>query len=302
MKVGWIGVGNMGKPMAKHVLEAGNEMTVHDLRREAASDMLESGAKWADSPAEAARGKDVVFTSLPMPIDVEAVALGEKGILGAMSGKEVFVDLTTNSLSTVKKLHKAFKDKGFEMMDAPVSGGVRGAMSRDLIVMASGDKAAYDRLKPVLDAMGDKVTYCGPVGHGTICKLCHNLMGAGIVQVVAEVLCLGVKAGVPLDVLADAIGKGASGKVPPLKNWYDTTFQGKFEGTPLVFYLALMRKDIRLANEMARELDVPMEIANIVEQRHIDAMNRGWGRMASNAVVKLQEQRSGVEIRLPKGK
>ena len=117
MKVGWIGVGNMGKPMAKHVLEAGHEFTVHDLRRESASDLLETGARWAASPAEATRGKDVVFTSLPAPVDVDAVALGEKGILGAMSGNEVFVDLTTNSLSMVKKLHKAFLEKGFQMLE-----------------------------------------------------------------------------------------------------------------------------------------------------------------------------------------
>ncbi|MDP3062483.1 MAG: NAD(P)-dependent oxidoreductase [Chloroflexota bacterium] len=298
MRVGWIGAGNIGRQMAKHVLEAGHELTVHDLRREAASELLETGARWAASPAEATRGKDIVFTSLPVPRDVDAVAVGEKGILGAMSGDEVFVDLTTNSLSMVVKLHKAFLEKGFQMLDAPVSGGVRGAISRDLIVMASGDEATYRRIKPVLDAMGDKVTYCGPIGNGTICKLCHNLMGAGIVQVVAEVLSLGVKAGVPLETLADAISKGASGKVPPLKGWYDTTFKGQFEGTPLSFYLELMRKDVRLACEMARELDVPMEIANIVEQRHIEAMNRGWGRNSSNAIVWLQEQRSGVELRL----
>lgn len=302
MKVGWIGTGNMGRPMARHVLEAGNALTVHDLRREAASELLEMGAKWADSPAEATRGNDVVFTSLPMPRDVEAVALGEEGILDAMAPGAVFVDLTTNSLSMVKKLHAAFQARGFQMLDAPVSGGVRGAISRDLIVMASGDEATYKRLKPVLDAIGDKVTYCGPIGNGTICKLCHNLMGAGIAQVVAEVLTLGVKAGVPLEILADAISKGAAGKVPPLKGWYDTTFKGEFEGTPMSFYLELMRKDIRLACEMARELDVPMEMANIVEQRFIEAMNRGWGRKNSNAAIWLQEQRTGVQLRLPKGR
>lgn len=300
MRLGFIGTGNIGTPMARHLLEGGHQLAVHDAVKEHARELLEMGATWTSTPAEAARGREVVFTSLPGPREVEAVALGANGILEGAGPGCVYVDLTTNSLATVKKVHQAFQQKGLQMLDAPVSGGVRGAISRDLIVMTSGDEATYRRIKPVLDLLGDKVTYCGPIGNGTICKLCHNLMGAGIGQVVAEVLTLGVKAGVPLETLADAISKGASGKVPPLTNWRDGTFKGEFEGTPLSFYLELMRKDVRLACEMARDVDVPMEIANIVEQRYIEAMNRGWARRASNAVVLLQEERAGVKLRLPR--
>ncbi len=298
MRVGWIGVGNMGKPMAGHVLEAGHQLTVHDLRREAATDLLEAGATWADSPAQAARDKDVVFTSLPMPQDVEMVATGEGGILEGIPPGAIYADLSTNSLATVRKLHKVFQERGLTFLDAPVSGGVKGAMSRDMIVMVGGDPAAYQRIKPVLDAMGDKVTYCGPIGSGTVCKLCHQLLSAGLTQLVSEVLTLGLKAGVPLATLADAISKSASGKKPPLAGWEEGTFLGKFEGTPLSFYLELMRKDVRLACEMGRDMGVPLELGSLVEQRLIEAMNRGWGRMNNNVVVRLQEEKAGVEIRL----
>lgn len=298
MRIGFIGTGNIGAPMARHLLEAGHELTVHDLIKANARELLEAGAAWADTPAAAAKGRELVFTSLPGPKEVEAVALGMQGVLEGAGPGCVFVDLTTNSLAMVKKVHQAFQGRGLQMLDAPVSGGVRGAITRDLIVMASGDEATYRRIKPVLDALGDKVTYCGQIGNGTVCKLCHNLMGGGISHVVAEVLTLGVKAGVPLDVLADAISKGAAGKVPPLTNWYEGTFKGQFEGTPLSFYLRLMRKDVRLACEMARELDVPLAIGNLVEQRYIEAMNRGWADKNSNVVVRLQEERAGAELRL----
>jgi 3-hydroxyisobutyrate dehydrogenase len=297
VKIGWIGLGNMGKPMAKHVQAAKYDFTVHDLRKSVADDVLEAGAHWANSPAEAAAGKDVVFTSLPMPEDVEAVALGQNGLLEGMSPGGVFIDLSTNSLPMVKRLHAAFADKGFVMLDAPVSGGVQGAMSRDMVVMVGGDEPTYQRLKPVLDAMGDKVTYCGPIGSGTVCKLCHQLMGAGISQVLAEVLTMGVKAGVDVATLASTMAKGAAGKHPPLAGWWHSTFKGQFAGNPMSFYLELLRKDVRLACELGRQVNVPMEMANIVEQRFIQAMNRGWGRMNSNVAVRLQEERAGVELR-----
>ena len=299
MRLGFIGAGNIGSPMACHLVEAGHQLAVHDVAKEHAQQLLDTGAIWADTPAEATRDREIVFTSLPGPKEVEAVALGEDGILEGAKPGCVYVDLTTNSLVMVKTVHETFQRKGVQMLDAPVSGGVRGAITRDLIVMTSGDEATYYKIKPVLDLLGDKVTYCGSIGNGTICKLCHNLMGAGIGQVVAEVLSLGVKAGVPLETLADAISKGAHGKVTPLTRWYDVMFKGKFTGTPLSFYLELMRKDIRLACEIGRDVDVPMEIANIVEQRYTEAMNRGWGRNAYEVVVRLQEERAGAELRLP---
>ena len=297
MRVGWIGVGNMGNPMAKHVLEEGHEFTVHDLRKEAAANLLEMGARWATTPAETSEGQDITFTSLPVPRDVQAVCLGDQGIIEGVSPNGVVVDLSTNSLSTVRELHRVFREQsGIEFMDIPVSGGVRGAIERDLCVMAGGDEATYARIKPVLDVMGDKVMYCGPAGNGTICKLCHQLFGSILGHGTAEVLTMGVKAGVSLEILVEAISKSATGKNPPLHGWRTGAAERNFEPDPLTFFLELARKDVRLACEIGREVNVPMEIANIVEQRMIEAMNRGWGRKKAGITRLLQEEKAGVQL------
>ena len=297
MKVGWIGVGNMGNPMAGHVLAAGHDFKVHDLRQEAAANLLESGAKWAASPAEAAEGVDVVMMSLPMPHHVEAVCLGENGVLEAIVSDTVVLDLSTNSVSMVRRLNEAFmEDKGVQFLDCPVSGGVTGARARDLCVMVGGDEATFERVRPVLDDMGDKVMYCGPIGAGSVCKLANQIAGLMISQSVLEVLTMGVKAGVPLTTLADAISKSSGGKNPPFRGWKTGRVETDFEADELTFYLELGRKDCRLACELGRELDVPMEIANIVEQRMIEGMNRGWGRKKLQIIRTIQEERAGVKL------
>ena len=168
MDIGWIGIGNMGKPMAKNIQTFSTQFTVNDLNHDSAIDILESGGNWASSPAECAKGKDIIFMCLPMPADVEKVCLGENGILEGIDSKTIVIDSSTNSLSMVKKLHETFDKKGITFMDCPVSGGVIGAVKKDLCVMAGGDKEIYNKIKPALDAMGDKVMYCGPTGSGTI--------------------------------------------------------------------------------------------------------------------------------------
>ncbi len=284
----------MGKPMATHVLRAGFEMKVHDLNQEAASDMLESGAAWADSPAEATDGSDVVITCLPMPHHVEAVGLGDDGIIEAANANTVVADCSTNSLAMVKRLHAAYAAQGITFMDVPVSGGVLGAQNRDLCVMAGGDEATYRRIKPVLDAMGDKVMYCGPIGNGTVCKLSHQLFGTIMRQGSYEVLTAGAAAGVPLATLVAAISQGASGKNPPFENWKRP--DNEFAANELTFYLELAAKDVRLANEIGRDHGVPMDLGNLVEQRMIEALNRGWGKLDAGAVSKLQQERSNVDL------
>lgn len=296
MKIGWIGIGHMGKPMATHVFESGHEFTVHDLRREAATDLLEAGASWADSPAELARDKDMVLTCLPKPLDVESACLEEQGVIEGIARDTVLIDCSTNALATVRRLHEAFDAAGVPFMDCPVSGGVRGALARDLCVMAGGDEAVYKRAKPVLDAMGDKVMYCGPAGSGTICKLMNQLFSALISQSAAEVLTAGVKAGVPLATLMEAMSRSTSAKNPPLQSWREGNVSNDFEADELTFFLELSRKDIRLACEVGRDHDVPMDLANIVEQNMIEAMNRGWGRKQAAVVRLLQQERAKVDL------
>ncbi len=296
MKVGFIGLGNMGNPMAANLARAGHELTVHDLRREAATNLLEMGANWADSPKDAVPGNDVVFTSLPVPRDVDAVVLGENGILEGATPNTVYMDLSTNSPTSIRRVHDLCAEKGVSVLDAPVSGGVYGAAAGTLAVMVGGDQAIFDRMKPTLDAIGSHVVYCGPIGNGMVCKICNNLLSMGIGVLMTEALTLGVKAGVDLATLADVIANSSGGNRRLVEKFPRFLFQGNFEPG---FATALAAKDVRLATDLGREYGIPMELSNLVDQRHVEAMFRGWGPEDSDAVSKIQEEKAGVQLRLP---
>ena len=295
MNVGFIGCGNMGNPMASNLINAGHQLTVHDLRREAATNLLEMGAVWADNPKDVVSGNEVVFTSLPVPRDVEAVVMGENGILEGSGPNTIYMDLSTNSPTTIRRIHDLCGEKGVAVLDAPVSGGVYGAAAGTLAVMVGGDKAIYDRMKPTLDAIGSHVVYCGPIGNGMVCKICNNLLSMGIGTLMAESLTLGVKAGVDLAVLADVIVNSSGGNRRLMEKFPRYLFKGNFEPG---FATALAAKDVRLATDLGREYGIPMELSNLVDQRHVEALLRGWGPEDSDAVAKLQEEKSGVQLRL----
>ena len=192
MKVGFIGLGTMGGSMAYNCLQGGNEMVVHDIRRESATQHLEGGAAWADTPKEVAENCDIVLTSLTGPTEIEAVALGEDGLLAGFSPGNTFFDLCTNSPTSISQIHETFGARGINVMDAPVSGGPRGAKSRNLAIWVGGDKDLFDRYKPILDSIGDKAYFVGPIGCGSIAKLVHNCSGYIIQTALAETITMGV--------------------------------------------------------------------------------------------------------------
>jgi 3-hydroxyisobutyrate dehydrogenase len=296
MKIGFIGTGNMGNPMAANLIRAGHQLTVHDLRRQATTNLVELGATWADTPRDAVSGNELVFTSLPVPRDVEAVVLGEKGILEGANRGLIYADLSTNSPTVVRRLHQTCAQKGVVMLDTPVSGGVYGAAAGTLAVMVGGDERVFRRIKPALDAIGSHVVYCGPIGNGSVCKICNNLLSMGTGVLLAEALTLGVKAGVDLAVLADVIAN-SSGSCRRLTEKHPRyLFKGNFEPG---FATALAAKDVRLATDLGREYGIPMELSNLVDQRHVEAMHRGWGPEDSDAVARIQEEKAGVQLRLP---
>src|SRR5262249_8693215 len=175
--VGFIGLGTMGGKMATNIRKAGYKVVVHDLHRQSASHHLQAGAEWADTPRALAERSDVVFTSLPEPADVERVALGAGGLIEGIRKGAAYFDLSTNAEGVVKKIHEAFAAKGAYMLDAPVSGGPSGAASRKMAIWVGGERAAFDKYKGVLDAMGDKAAYIGPIGTATVAKLVHNMSG-----------------------------------------------------------------------------------------------------------------------------
>lgn len=293
MKVGFIGVGFMGQHMAKHILDGGHDLTIYDISETAAKDLIAAGANWAPSPSEVATVSEVIFTSLPTPQDVEQVVMGEGGIMaGALEGT-TFFDLSTTDPETISRISNAAAQKGMSVLDAPVSGGTIGAEQGTLCVMVGGDKNKYDKYKPVLDLIGNQVVYCGNLGAGAVCKIVNNLIGMTLGVVLSEAFSLGVKAGVDPMTLYNAVSM-SSGETRQMHTFPTGLFEGNFEPG---FKLDLGSKDVGLATNLGRSLRVPMDVSNLIQQKYVEAQNKGLGGQSTVAIAKLQEERAGVEIR-----
>jgi len=297
MKVGFIGIGTMGGHMAYNLCKAEFEVSVNDLNRDLSKRHLEVGAQWADSVKEIALNNDVIMTSLPGPKEVQDVALKADGLLANMKPGTVWFDLSTNSVTVVRALHARFKEKGVHMLDAPVSGGPKGAQSGKMALLVGGDKAVFDKYRKVLDAIGDQVFYIGNSGDGTVAKLVHNASGYAVQAAIAELMTMGVKAGVDPVSLWTALRQCALGRVRTFDRMGNQFMQHKFD--PPDFALKLAHKDVTLATELAREIGVPMKIANITHAEMTEALNRGWGHLDSRSFLMLQKERAGVEIKVP---
>jgi len=297
MKVGFIGLGTMGRHMASNLMKGGHELVVNDVRREAAGPHVQAGAKWADSARAVAEATEVVFTSLPGPVEVEAVALGAQGLIHGLAKGKAYFDLSTNSPALMRRIHAEFATRGIHVLDAPVSGGPRGAESRKLALWVGGDKAIFDAYRPVLDAIGDQPYYVGPIGAGSVAKLVHNCAGYVIQTALAEVFTMGVKGGVDPLALWKAVRQGAGGRRRTFDGLVDQFLPNTFE--PPSFALRLAHKDVTLATALGRELKVPMRLANVTLEEMTEALNRGWGERDSRVAMLLQEERAGVEIRVP---
>jgi len=296
MKVGFIGLGTMGGSMASSLQRAGHELMVNDLREEVASPHLAAGAHWGDTPRMVAEFAEVVFTSLPGPPEVEAVARADDGLLQGMSPGNVYFDLSTNSPSVIRQLHAAFAERGVHLLDSPVSGGPSGAKSGKLAIWVGGDEDVFLRYKPVLDAIGDQVIRVGPIGAGSVAKLVHNVSGYMIQCALAEAFTLGVKAGVEPLALWHAVRQGAVGRQPTFDRLAANFLPAKFD--PPSFALRLAHKDVTLATALGREHRVPMHMANLALDELTEALNRGWGERDSRVAMLLQEERAGVEIQV----
>ncbi|HZT86786.1 MAG TPA: NAD(P)-dependent oxidoreductase [Stellaceae bacterium] len=294
MKVGFIGLGTMGASMAANLQKAGHELVVHDLRRAAAERHLAAGAAWADSPKALAEQVEVVFTSLPGPPEVEAVALGPNGLLAGLKEGAAYFDLSTNSPTVVRQIHAKFAEKRVYMLDAPVSGGPKGAASGKMALWVGGDEQIFNRYKKVLDAMGDQARYIGPIGAGSVAKLVHNCAGYAIQCCLAEVFTMGVKAGVEPLALWEAVRQGAGGRRRTFDALADHFLVDKYD--PPDFALRLAHKDVTLATQLGREMKVPMHMANLALDELTEALNRGWENRDSRVAMLLQQERAGVKI------
>jgi len=294
MQVGFIGLGTMGTSMAANLRTAGHSLTVYDLRREAAAPHLAAGAAWGASPAAVAAASEVIFTSLPGPPEVKAVALGPDGLLARMPKGRAYFDLSTNAPATVREICERFAERGAYMLDAPVSGGPRGAASGKLAIWVGGEAAIFERYRPLLDAIGDRARYIGPIGAGTVAKLVHNCAGYAIQRVLSEVFTMGVKAGVEPLALFEAVRQGAAGRRRTFDALVDQFLPGSYD--PPAFSLRLAHKDVGLATALAREIGVPMPMAELAFAELDEAMARGWSERDSRVAMLLQQERAGVRI------
>ncbi|HAC20027.1 MAG TPA: NAD(P)-dependent oxidoreductase [Dehalococcoidia bacterium] len=291
--IGFIGLGNLGTAIAQNIQNAGYPMVVYDIREGATKPLLKEGSRLAGAPDEVASLSDVTFTSLPGPREVEDVTLGLHGVVNGIKEGGIYVDLSTSRPSLIRRIGEIFEEKSVKVLDAPVLTSPATAADRQVVVMPSGDREVYQKLRPLFDSFADTVVYQGPLGMGSTCKLVNNMITLAVRQVVAEGLTLGVKAGLDLDSLMEAGNRMVLGHQE--EGLRKTVFRGQFD--PPSFRQALARKDIGLANELGRELNVPMPVANLVEQISIQIGNRGWGDMDTHVIYRLQEEMAGVEIR-----
>ena len=291
-RIGFIGLGRMGRGIALNLRRAGYELAVFDRDESAAAEHVSAGARWEASPAAVARHADIVFTSLPDPGTVTAVATGNDGLLAGMSARSVWFDLSTNSPQVIRELHDTFASRGVSVLDAPVSGGPEGASTGRLTVWVGGDHQEYERHHMVLDTISDNHRHVGPIGAASVAKLVHNAAGYAINIVLAEVFSAGVAAGVsPLD-LSAAVRDGGLGKVRTFDGLARHFLPQAFD--PPAFALSLAHKDVTLLAELGRQHAVPLRMINNTLAEMTEALNRGWGQRDSRVAMMLQIERAGV--------
>ncbi|MDQ3703335.1 MAG: NAD(P)-dependent oxidoreductase [Chloroflexota bacterium] len=292
--VGYVGLGLMGKPMARNVLKAGFPLTVYNRTPAKTEDLAAEGASVAPSLAALAAGVDVVCTCVTGPRDVEAVYLAAGGILEAARPGALLIDMSTIDPETQQRVAQAARERGCEYLDAPVSGGVGGARDATLAIMCGGETSTFERARPVLAAMGRHLYHCGPSGTGATAKLINNLISAATAVAVCEGLVIGAKAGLDLAQLHELLMNASAGS-KPLAGFKDSAMRGNFEPG---FTINNMEKDVTLANGLARDLGVRLLAGAIAQQVLREAQLRGLGEKGTAAQIIPMEQLSGVEVRL----
>lgn len=294
--VGFIGLGIMGAAMASNLQKAGYQLVVNDVRREAAAPHLKAGARWADTPRAMAEQCEVVFSCLPSMPAIEAVALGPDGVLAGIREGHAFFEMSTSSPELVKRLHAAFAERQAHMLDAPISGGARGAQRARLAIWVGGEKSVFQRNEPVLKAMGDRPVHVGAAGAGLVTKLVHNCTSQATQAAIAEIFVLGVKAGAEPLALWQAVRQGSIGRRRTFDGLIDQFLPASYDSPQAA--LRIIHKDMMIATEVARELGVPMRFANLALADIQEAMNRGWAERDCRSVMLLPQERVGVQIKV----
>ena len=290
MNIGFIGLGTMGAPMARRLLDAGHAVKVHNRTRSREAPLAAAGAVRAATPEEAAQGAEVVFTMVSDTPDVQAVVLGEHGAIHGLAEGTVLVDMSTISPATTRKIAKALGEHGVTMLDAPVSGGSEGAENGTLSIMVGGDAAALERVQPLLAVLGSTITRVGDIGSGQVTKAINQVIIAGTYAAVAEGLAIGLAAGIDIEAAHRAVSGGAAG------SWVLSNRAGNMIGNsyPLGFRTRLHRKDLGIALEAARELGVAIPLAAYVEQIETSLVGRGLGDEDVSNIARIVREQAGL--------
>lgn len=292
MRLGFIGLGIMGRPMARHLLAAGHTLTVWNRSRPGIDALVEAGASEGSSPRDVAGRSKVVFTMVGDSPDVEEVALGDEGIIHSGALGLVHIDMSTISPEVTRRLAAVYAGAGIEMMDAPVSGGESGAINATLSIMAGGERDVFDNCLPLLQALGKTITYCGPSGAGQTVKLCNQVLVSVTNMAVCEALVLAAKSGVLPATMVEAVSGGAAASWQ-LANLAPKMIAGDFRPGFKVWH---QQKDLRLALELARENTLPLPATALVHQLFASVQADGLAEAGTQALVKALEKLGAVQV------
>ena len=290
-KIGFVGLGLMGNPMSKNLINAGHDLTVWNRTAQRMDELVAAGATSAGSAKEAARGSDLTITMVGDSADVEQVVLGPAGVMEGAEPGSVVIDMSTISPSVTRTVASELRKKGVEMLDAPVSGGVIGAVGGTLSIMVGGDRSVFEGSTTVLEAMGTRITYCGESGMGQVTKLANQIVGTGTIAAVCEGLLYAARAGGDPEAIIGALTGGAANSWM-LENLGPKIYERDFAPG---FMVDLAQKDIRLVLESAAELDLPLVLIPLVTQIFRSAQRMGMGKEGTQAYVKVLERLADFE-------
>lgn len=284
-KIGFIGTGVMGASIVMHLLNAGHDVTIYTRTKSKAADLISAGAKWAETPAEASKEQEIIFTMVGYPKDVEEVYIGEKGIFSAAKEGAIVIDMTTSEPTLAKKLYHEARERGLHSLDAPVSGGDIGAKNGTLSLMVGGDKDVFEKLYPIFELFGHNIVYQGVAGSGQHTKMCNQIAIASGMIGVCESMAYGLKAGLTMEEVLRSITAGAAGSWS-LSNLAPRMLKGNLEPG---FYIKHIIKDIKIALDEAERMNLQLPGLTLAKSMYDQLLAEGYGDNGTQALIKYYE-------------
>jgi 2-hydroxymethylglutarate dehydrogenase len=289
--IGFIGLGVMGLPMTKRLIQAGHELFIYDLDAKPISILEGLGAKRCESPKDLASRADIVISMLPNPAITRQVILGDNGVVHGFKSGMIYIDMSTSNPLLTKEIHEILKSKNVDMLDAPVSGGIKGATEGTLTIMVGGNHTTLDNVRGILSLMGGKVIHVGEIGSGHTIKIINNMLFAVIMAATSEALALGKKAGIELQTMRNVLNSSSGHSYALDVKVRDFIFPREFDQG---FAVELQNKDTDLALELAKNVGAPVILGNLVRQMYQTLIIKGYGKKDTSSIVTLFEELMGT--------